>query len=319
MRSETGNANRKAMEQPQPSAPRPAEHRGRGIALRIGGLSLFAAMMAAFKYASLNGTNPAEILFYRNFFSFPTILLWVLVSGGFASVRTNRPGAHAARSGLGLAVMLCTFLALSMLPLAEATVINFSAPLFATLLSALFLKERVLWHRWGAIVVGLAGVLIVVRPGGASLPALGVAIALMAAMGAATVTVTLRQIGQTESATATVFWFNTAGLIATALPMPFLFQFHTPAVWVALTLGGLLGGIAQIMITASVRYAPVSALAPFDYLQIVWAMIWGLVLFDTFPAWSSIIGAALIGAAGCYVIWRERKARTLVVPSPNEL
>lgn len=303
----------------QSDAHPPAEHRGRGIALRVGGVTCFATMMAALKYGTLHGVGPAEILFYRNFFSLPTIILWVIVGGGLSAVRTNRPGAHATRSALGLSVMFCTFIALSMLPLAEATVISFSSPLFATMLSALVLKERVLWHRWGAIAVGLLGVLIVVRPGGSGLPALGVAVALAAALGAAGVTITLRQIGQTESATATVFWFNIASVIVTAVPMPFLFHAHAANVWVALALGGLLGGCAQIMMTAAVRYAPVSALAPFDYLQIVWAMLWGFLLFDALPTWSGVLGAILIGSGGCYVIWRERKMRTIVVPSSNEL
>jgi drug/metabolite transporter (DMT)-like permease len=301
------------------AAHRPVEHRGRGIALRIGGVSCFAAMMAALKYATLHGVGPAEILFYRNFFSLPTIILWVVLNGGVAVVRTKRPGAHAIRSALGLSVMFCTFVALSMLPLAEATVISFSAPLFATILSALVLKERVLWHRWGAIAVGLLGVLVVIRPGGSGLPALGVAVALAAALGAGGVTITLRQIGQTENATATVFWFNIACVIATAIPMPFLFHVHAPNVWAALTLGGLLGGIAQIMMTAAVRFAPVSALAPFDYLQMIWAMMWGFFLFDALPTWDGVLGALLIGSGGCYVIWRERKARTVIVPSSNEL
>ena len=314
MKSGTGTLGTK----PAAALP-PVEHRGRGIALRIGGVTCFATMMAALKYATLHGVGPAEILFYRNLFSLPTIILWVMVGGGFAAVRTKRPGAHATRSALGLSVMFCTFLALSMLPLAEATVISFSSPLFATILSSLVLKEKVLWHRWGAIAVGLLGVLVVVRPGGSGLPALGVAVALIAALGAGLVTMTLRQIGQTESPTATVFWFNIASGVATAVPMPFLFQAHSPAIWVALALGGLMGGIAQIMITAAVRFPPISGLAPFDYLQIVWAMLWGFLLFGAFPTWNGVVGAMLIGSGGCYVIWRERRTRTIVVPSSNEL
>jgi drug/metabolite transporter (DMT)-like permease len=80
-----------------------------------------------------------------------------------------------------------------------------------------------------------------------------------------------------------------------------------------------MGGIAQIMITAAVRFAPISALAPFDYLQIVWAMLWGFLLFDAFPTWNGVVGGMLIGSGGCYVIWRERRTRTIVVPSSNEL
>jgi EamA-like transporter family. len=102
--------------------------------------------------------------------------------------------------------------------------------------------------------------------------------------------VTLRRIGETESAAATVFWFNLVCIVVAALPMPFLFQNHTGHIWDALTLGGLMGGIAQIMMTAAVRYAPVSVLAPFDYLQIVWATIWDLFCSPPYHrarAWSA--------------------------------
>lgn len=307
------------MTSPAPTTSRPVEHRGRGIALRIGAVTAFGAMMAALKYSTTHGASPLDILFYRNLFSLPTVIIWIIMSGGFAVVRTNRPIAHGTRSVIGVVVMFCTFLALSMLPLAEATVISFSAPLFATMLSALILREKVMWHRWGAIIVGFMGVLIVVQPGGAALSPLGVVIGLLAAFGAAVVVITLRQLGETESPVATVFWFNLVCLAVTALPMPFVFHNHTPDVWVALVLAGLVAGVAQIMMTAALRYAPVSVLAPFDYLQIVWATVWGFLLFDTLPTTAGVLGAVLIATAGCYVVWRERKLRKTVVPSSNEL
>lgn len=285
----------------------PVEHRARGIALRLGAVTAFGAMMAAMKYATENGVAPVEILFYRNLFSLPTIIAWIMWSGGFSVVRTQRPGAHATRSFLGLGVMFLTFMALSRLPLAEATVISFSAPLFATMLSALVLREMVGWHRWSAIGIGFVGVLIAVQPSGSDLPTAGVAIGLAAALGAAVIVITLRQIGQTEGAAATVFWFNVVCLTATALPMPFVFQVHEPVVWVALLLGGLVGGFAQIMMTSAVRYAPVSVLAPFDYVQMLWAIFWGYILFAAVPTAPTIAGAVLIAGAGYYVVWRERK------------
>jgi len=276
-------------------------------------------MMAALKYASVHGTSPLEILFYRNLFALPTIIGWVAVSGGLAAVRTRRISAHVTRSALGLCVMFCTFLALSKLPLAEATVISFSAPLFATMLSALVLGEKVLWHRWTAIVVGFAGVLIAVDPSGSMLPVFGVAIALVAALGTAVVVITLRQIGATESATATVFWFNIACVLVTMIPMPFVHRPHDGNVWLALVVAGLCGGTAQIMITAAVRYAPVSVLAPLDYLQLAWATLWGMVLFGIAPTINAALGGVLIAAAGCYVVWRERRHRQIVVPAANKV
>lgn len=280
-------------------------------------MTLFAGMMAALKYGAAHGVGAIELLFYRNLFAFPTILAWIGMSGGFAIVATRRPDLHATRSALGLGVMALTFLALSRLPLAEATVISFSAPLFATILSALMLGERVMWHRWTAIALGFVGVLIVVQPGHSALPIGGMLIGLAAAFGAALVVITLRQIGGTEHPVATVFWFNLACVVAMAIPMPFLLQDHPPVVWIALISGGLLGGVAQILMTTALRYAPVSALMPFDYLQIIWATMWGFLLFDVLPTPNSLVGAALIVAAGCYVIYRERKVRHIPTPAPT--
>ncbi|WP_097092515.1 DMT family transporter [Novosphingobium sp. Chol11] len=295
------------------------ENRARGIGLRVGAVSTFAAMMAALKYATVHGAGPVEVLFFRNLFALPTIIAWVAVSGGLAAVRTRRPSAHLTRSALGLCVMFCTFLALSKLPLAEATVISFSAPLFATMLSALILREKVFWHRWTAIVLGFVGVLVAVNPVGSTLPLMGVIIALIAALGTALVVITLRQIGETESATATVFWFNVASVVVTLIPMPFVYNSHSGDVWLALMIGGIFGGVAQIMMTAAVRFAPVSVLAPFDYLQLVWATLWGVVLFEVAPTINGAVGGVLIAGAGCYVVWRERRQRKITVTAGNEL
>jgi len=295
------------------------ERRGLGIALRIGAMTLFAAMMAALKYGASHGVGAVELLFYRNLFAFPTILAWIFFSGGFAIVHSRRPQLHATRSALGLGVMALTFLALAKLPLAEATVISFSSPLFATILSALMLREKVMWHRWSAIALGFVGVMIVVQPGQSALPIDGMLIGLAAAFGAALVVITLRQIGGTEHPVATVFWFNLACIVATVIPMPFFFHDHPPAVWIALISGGLLGGVAQILMTSALRYAPVSVLMPFDYLQIIWATIWGFFLFDVLPTRNSMIGATLIVGAGCYVVYRERKAGKMPAPTPEKL
>lgn len=293
------------------------ERRSLGIALRIGAMTMFAAMMAALKYGATHGVSPVELLFYRNAFALPTILGWIGFSGGFAIVATRRPWLHATRSALGLGVMALTFIALSLLPLAEATVISFSAPLFATILSALMLHEKIMWHRWSAIAIGFVGVIIVVQPGNGALPMGGMLIGLAAAFGSALVVITLRQIGATEHPVATVFWFNLACAVATSIPMPFLFQNHAATVWLALAAGGLLGGVAQILMTSALRYAPVSVLMPFDYLQIIWATLWGFVLFDVLPTRASLIGGALIIGAGCYVVYRERKVHRLSAASPG--
>ena len=175
------------------------DHVVSGILCRIGSGFSFATMGALLKLASEQGLNAPELVFYRSLFSLPVVLFWVLKRESLAALRPNRPLAHVWRSGLGLLSMGLTFQALILLPLADATAINFTAPIFATILSFLILREFVGVHRWAAVFVGFIGVLIVARPGGSSLPLLGVGIALAGALGQAGVTTTLRHLQRSET------------------------------------------------------------------------------------------------------------------------
>src|SRR5687768_11537259 len=137
------------------------EHVASGILCRIGSGLSFATMGALLKLASEQGLNAPELVFYRSLFSLPVILFWVLKQESLAALRPRRPLAHVWRCGLGLVSMGLTFQALILLPLADATAINFTAPIFATILSFVILKEHVGVHRWSAVLLGFVGVLIV--------------------------------------------------------------------------------------------------------------------------------------------------------------
>ncbi len=265
-------------------------------------------MGALLKLASIEGLNAPELVFYRSLFSLPVVLLWVLKRESLASLKPNRPLAHVWRSALGLLSMGLTFQALILLPLADATAINFTAPIFATLLSFLVLREDVGVHRWGAVVLGFIGVLIVARPGGSGLPVLGLMIALLGAVGQAGVTTTLRHLQRSENIAAIVFWFAVAGIAVGALLMPFFGQLHGLKAMALVAAGGLAGGIGQLLMTSSLR-APVSVVSPFDYLQIVAATIYGWMLFSDVPSPHMITGAALIAGSGSYTAWREHRRR----------
>jgi len=286
-----------------------------GILCRIGmGLS-FSAMAALLKLASTRGLNAAELVFYRSLFALPVVLAWVLKRETLAVLRPNNPLSHVWRSALGLLSMGLTFEALILLPLADATAINFTAPIFATILSYLVLKEFVGPHRWAAVFVGFLGVLVVARPGGSSLPALGVAIGLAAALSQAAVTTTLRHLQRSENISAIVFWFAVAGTAVGSILMLFFGHAHP---WQAIAFaaaGGLLGGFGQLFMTASLR-APVSVVTPFDYLQIVLATIYGWLLFSDVPTRHMIVGAGLIASAGIYTAWREHRRRLMQAAAP---
>jgi len=285
-----------------------------GIFCRIGSGVSFSTMGALLKLASMDGLNAPELVFYRSLFSLPVVMLWVLKAENLAALKPNQPLAHLWRSIIGLLSMGLVFQALILLPLAEATAINFTAPIFATVLSFLILREDVRVHRWMAVLVGFVGVLIVARPTGASLPVLGVGIALIGALCQAGVTTTLRQIQRSENISAIVFWFAISGIVVGGLLMPFFGHAHGPKAFGLVIAGGLAGGIGQLLMTNSLR-APVSVVSPFDYLQIVGATVYGWLLFSDVPSAHTVGGAALIAASGLYTAWREHRRRVTEGPA----
>ena len=283
-----------------------------GIALRIGAAGCFSVMAAVLKLASLDGVVAPEMLFYRAFFGLPVVLIWVMTrQGGLSALSTRHPWAHVGRSALGIVSILCVFQTLTLLPLADATTLSFTAPIFATLLSFLILKEAVGARRWAAVAVGFIGVVIVMRPGAGdhAVPVEGIAFGLVAALLTAGVTVTLRQLRDTEHVAAIVFWFFVGSSTVGAILLPFVGHWHSPLTFALLVGSGLAGGLAQLYMTASLQKAPVAVVAPFDYLQIVGAIVFGWWLMSTTPTLSTLAGAALIASSGLYTAWREHLRR----------
>jgi drug/metabolite transporter (DMT)-like permease len=283
---------------------------------------LFMAMMSAFaKAAGAAGAEPGEIIFFRSAMALPVILLWVISGPGLASLKTTRPMAHLSRAAIGLTSMSAMFYALSLLPLAEAITIFFIAPLLATCLAALLLGDRVGIHRWLAIGVGFIGVVIVMQPGanGTEVPLLGIAVAALAALLMAAVTLTLRQLGTTENEAATVLWFTVTGTVVTGCLYPLFYQPHPAFTWLMMIGVGACGAVIQIMTTISLRLAPISLTAPFDYAQLFWASLIGWLLWANLPAFTTIIGGLLIASAGLYTFYRERLRRQSIAESATPL
>lgn len=287
--------------------PAPAERRLLAIALRLLTALSLTAMFAIVKMADARGVSLYETLFYRQALALPLLLALVAAGPGFASVKTQRPLAHIWRAVLGMTGMALNFMTFTLLPIAEATVILFTVPIFATILSAVLLKERVGPHRWSAVVLGFIGVLIVVRPGESVLPAEGVAVGLVAATVVSGINITLRQIGRTESAITTVFWFTVLSALPFAIGMPVLGQAHDVGTFGLLLALGVMGGLAQLAATASLRLAPVSVVLPMDYSSLIWAALAGWLIFSTVPSANLWLGAPLIIASGAYIVYREQK------------
>ena len=287
------------------SSDRPAQNPLAGIALRLFATTCFAFMAMLVKLGHEQGVATVELAFYRFAFGLPPLLLWVAATRNFGVWRTGRPLAHLWRAAVGLTTLLLAFSALAWLPLAEATTIGFAAPLFAVLLSALLLGEKVGPHRWSAVAIGFVGMLVVMRPEARHLPAPGLALAGLAAFTAGIVTITIRQIGRTEATQTTVLWFSLTSILATGAVMPFVAAAHDGTTWLLLLAIGAIGGTSQICLTASLRYAPVAAVAPFDYVQLLWSVLLGWMIFGQQPLSTTWIGAAIIMASGLYTIYRE--------------
>ncbi|HET9428584.1 MAG TPA: DMT family transporter [Allosphingosinicella sp.] len=288
-----------------------------GIGLRIGATTCFAFMAAAIKLGHDAGIALPELVFYRFAFGLPPLLAWIAFTGNFGAWRTKRPGAHLGRGMLGLSNLVLGFSALFFLPLAEATTISFVAPLFAVLLSALILGEKVGRYRWTAVVLGFAGVLLVMQPTGNHLPPVGVLLALLAALGVAGVTIAIRDIGRTESTPTTVLWFSLFSILLSGALMPFFAESHDLREWGILAALGLLGGLGQLLLTSSLRFAPVPVVVPFDYVQLLWAVLLGWLLWGTRLEAAGWAGAAVIVASGLVTVWREhRLGRDKPRPAP---
>lgn len=276
------------------------------IGLRLFAILCLAIMVTAIKLAGQRGVHVMEILFYRQFLSLPLILIWLWAGPGITSVRTSRIGAHVSRTALGLTGMALNFLAVTILPLAEATAISFTVPIFATILSALVLKEATGIHRWSAVLLGFCGVLVMVGPNTGHFPPQGVAVAIGAAVMIAVTSIVLRQISRTEGVATTVFWFTMLSLPPLGVGLYFFGQNHDPVTWALLGLIGLAGGAGQLCLTGSLRWAPVAVVIPMDYTNLVWTTLLGWLIWNYWPSGTTWAGALLIVCSGLYIAWREQ-------------
>lgn len=276
-----------------------------GIGLRVAAMALMAGLSAIVKWTGERGIPVFEIILFRNLFAFVPLGFYIWRTTGFEVLKTRRPLGHLARSGIGLLGMVCGFSAVQVLPLTEATALGFAAPLFMTALAALLLREPVGPRRWAAVVVGFGGVLLMARPSPDHMNALGVTLGLLSAVGAAGAMVAIRQISDTERGPTIVFYFTLAGVAVGIVGSLFHWVTPDPLTLALLILGGLIGGVGQLLLTEALRRAPVGVIAPFDYIQFVWAALLGLVIWGELPHPLTLVGAVIVAASGVYILHRE--------------
>lgn len=303
---------------PSSSPPSPVRCRAlspttTGILLKVLSTLVFAIMVILIKIVA-DRIPAGEVLFARAFFGTLPVVVWLAMRGEFpAALRTRQPIGHVRRAVVGTISMFSWFSAVSYLPLADATAINYSGPLFGVVFAALLLKEQVRAYRWSAVAVGFVGVLIVLSEqvqgfdlaeGGRGFGAL---LALNSAVFAALAMVSVRSLTATETTGAIVFYFSFAASVMALATIPFGWVMPTREEAVLLVAAGLAGGIGQVLMTESYRYAEASVIAPFDYANMIWIVVASYLLFDQLPTATVVVGSAIVIGSGIFVMWRESR------------
>ena len=268
----------------------------------LGSLACFSCMTAAIKQVTTD-YSVLQILFFRNAVMLPFVVLFLYRRGGLGAFRSRRPGLQACRNGIQVVGNLLLFTALADLALADATAIQFTAPLMVTAIAAVFLGDAVGWRRWSAVGLGFVGVLVMLPPGGeiktASLVLL-VSTACYATMVALT-----RVLAKTDPVAVIFFYLTLTGTLVGGLALPWVWVTPPPLELLYLLLVGLLGGLAQLCLVGALRFAAPPVLAPFDYTLMLWAVGLDLLIWQALPTAQTLAGAAIIAAAGLYVAQRE--------------
>ncbi len=275
------------------------------LLMRLAGIAGFAVMAAMIKLASESGIHLAELLFWRQLVSLPILLGWAMIAGGIGQLATSRPKAHAVRAIYGVTGMILNFGGVILLPLAEATTLGFTGPMFAVVLSILLLKESVGIWRWGAVLAGFLGILVIAQPGGGALPLYGAAVALGGAFMIALISIQIRDLSRTETPMVIVFWFSAISVVVTFPFMLWMSQPHTAQEWMLIVGIGVAGTWGQVLVTMALRFGKVSSVIVMDYSSIIWATLLGWLIFANLPPATTWIGAVLVVSAGLTISWRE--------------
>lgn len=266
-------------------------------------MAVYATHDAVIK--TLGHTYPShQILFFSQLLAFPLISLLLLSKKGEAKLWPTQPGWVAFRSACVVMSGICGFYAFSHLPMTQVYAILFATPLLVTVLSIPLLGEKVGIHRWGAVIVGLTGVMIVLRPGQASL-AFGHLAAVGGAISSAFGAVIVRKLGRSERAVVLMLWPMLGNFVVTGSMLTIAYK---PMALGDMALAGMisfLGLIGGFLVIRAYRTGEAAVVAPMQYSQIIWATLFGWFLFDELLDMPTFIGASVIIASGMYIVWRE--------------
>ncbi|MFV2001740.1 MAG: DMT family transporter, partial [Paracoccaceae bacterium] len=251
--------------------------------------------------------SPFQIIFFSVLFSFPLITMMLMRDPTPGNLRPVHPWWIAFRTVAGVTTSVSAYYAFSVLPLAQIYAVLFAAPLLITVLSIPILGERVRLRRWLAVIVGLVGVLIVLRPGSSEL-GLGHLAALSAAFGIALASIIVRKVGRQERAVVLLLYPIIANFVLMAIALPFVYQ---PMPITDLGLVGIISLFsfgAGLLLIVAYKNAEAAIVAPMQYSQIIWAAIFGFWIFDERIDPATMLGAGIVILSGLYIVLRESRA-----------
>jgi drug/metabolite transporter (DMT)-like permease len=278
----------------------------RGCLLMVVGTLLFAGMHTAIRHIT-QGLSGIEVAFFRNLFGL-FVIAPLLVRYGPRLFYTEKLGLHVLRAVINAISMVAFFVGLSMTPIARATALAFTAPLFTALFSALFLGEVFRWRRWTAIFLGFFGALVILRPGLQAIDA-GALLVLFSSLLWSVAMIDIKVLGRTESSRTITAYVTVLLTPMTLVPALFVWQMPSLDMWGWLIFIGVIGTLGQLVVTEALKLADMTVLMPFDFLKLVWATFLGIIFFAEVPDFLTWVGAAIVFGSSFYIAWREAKLR----------
>jgi len=285
----------------------------RGIVLIILAITVFSIQTGFIKAA--DRVPAGQAVFFRSACALPVVFIWLWLRGDLSQgLRTRNYRGHIMRSVAGTLAMGLGFAGLKFLPLPEVTALRFITPILIVLFATALLGERIRLVRLSAVLMGLVGVLIILWPrlgaglaGAGHREMIGAAMVLGSASFAAFAQIFIKRMASVETTAAIVFYFSMTSLGLSLLSAPFGWVWPVGSEWALLVGAGFVGGMGQVLLTSSYRFADASILAPFTYVSMIWALLIGYFIFDEVPTVMMLAGAALVIFSGVVIVWRERQ------------
>jgi len=289
-----------------------------GIALMIISVGALAALDSVVKFAANEGLHPIQIVFFRNLFGL-VVLLPIFFQVGFRELKTKRLGFHFLRASIHSISMISWFIAITLIPLADATALSFAIPIYTSIGAILFMGEPSLLQRWVAVTLGFIGMLIILRPGISEI-SLGSILVVGSAIAIAISKLMVKSLVRTDTPANIVFFLSLWITIISFFPALFFWKWPPYELWLWLVLLGVAGSFGHIIQTYAYKIGEVTAVEPASYFRLLWAAAFGFILFSEVPDLWIWVGTVIIVTGAIQLTrYESRKKKVLEVTSVDHL